>query len=435
MKFNRAALRALYQQAPDRADWLAFGRRSDPVSRRGFISGLGRMSAAVGSPIVFARFLPAGVVPVVLAEEPTEANVSGKHPDLVVLNDRPLNVETPAHLLDDDVTPADRLFVRNNGLPPSSVDTQTWRLLIDGEAVEKPIEFSLDQLKQQFEHYSYQLTLECGGNGRAEFNPPARGNQWTTGAVGCPRWTGARLRDVLEQAGIKTNAVYIGYYGADTHISGDPNKVPISRGVPIEKAREDEALIAWAMNDQPIPPAHGYPLRLVLGGWPASVSGKWLNRISVRDRVHDGAKMGGYSYRVPCEPVAPGADVAEEQMCIIEAMPVKSLVTLPRSGITHSLKEALPVRGHAWAGDRSVRRVEVSIDFGQSWQPTELAAPANRNAWQRWTSSVQFPQAGYYEIWARATDNAGTSQPMVLPGWNPRGYLNNACHRVAVRVV
>ncbi len=118
--------------------------------------------------------------------------------------------------------------------------------------------------------------------------------------------------------------------------------------------------------------------------------------------------------------MAPGADVAEEDMCIIEAMPVKSLVTLPRSGITHSLEKALPVRGHAWAGDSAVKRVDVSIDFGQSWQPAELAAPANRNAWQRWTSSVQFPQAGYYEIWARATDDAGTAQPMVLPGWNPR---------------
>ncbi len=122
-------------------------------------------------------------------------------------------------------------------------------------------------------------------------------------------------------------------------------------------------------------------------------------------------------------------------MCLIEAMPVKSLVTLPRSGITHSLEKALPVRGHAWAGDSAVKRVDVSIDFGQSWQPAELSAAANRNAWQRWTSSVQFPQAGYYEIWARATDDAGTAQPMVLPGWNPRGYLNNACHRVAIRVV
>ncbi len=435
MKLNRAALRALYQETPDRADWLAFGRRCDPVSRRGFLSGLGRMTAAVGSPIVFARFLPAGVVPVVLAEEPTEETGTGKHPDLVVLNDRPLNVETPAHLLDDEVTPADRLFVRNNGLPPSPVNAEAWRLVIDGEAVEKSVEFSIAQLQQQFEHHSYQLTLECGGNGRAEFDPPARGNQWTTGGVGCPRWTGARLRDVLEQAGVKDTAVYIGYYGADTHISGDRNKVPISRGVPIQKALEDEALIAWAMNNEPLPMVHGYPLRLVLGGWPASVSGKWLNRISVRDRVHDGPKMGGYSYRVPCEPVAPGADVAEEDMCIIEAMPVKSLVTLPRSGITHSLEKALPVRGHAWAGDSAVKRVDVSIDFGQSWQPAELSVAANRNAWQRWTSSVQFPRAGYYEIWARATDEAGKAQPMVLPGWNPRGYLNNACHRVAVRVV
>ena len=175
-------------------------------------------------------------------------------------------------------------------------------------------------------------------------------------------------------------------------------------------------------------------LRLVIAGWPGSVSGKWLNKIVVRNVVHDGPKMTGTSYRVPCETVAPGSVVPDDQMCIIESMPVKSLVTYPMSGVEHDGEAPLDIRGHAWAGDLEVADVHVSIDFGATWQKAKLEAPANRLAWQHWTASVAFPEPGYYEVWARATDSAGRSQPMVLPGWNPKGYLNNACHRIAVQV-
>jgi sulfite oxidase len=435
MAKQKKGLRELYAADPEQADWLLFGRRSNPVTRRGFLSGLGCMSAALGAEIVYGRYMPAGLIPAALAEESAPFEIEGKHPGLVVLNDRPVNAETPAHLLDDRITPTDRLFVRNNGLVPESVDSANWTLTIDGESVAKPVSFTLEELKSRFTHYRYQLTLECGGNGRHEFNPPARGNQWTTGAIGCPRWTGVRLADVLRAVGIKDDAVYIGYHGADRHISGNPDKEVISRGVPIAKALEDESLIAWEINDEELPLMNGYPLRLVIGGWPASVSGKWLTGISVRDRVHDGAKMGGYSYRVPCESVAPGTEVNEADMCIIESMPVKSLLTYPRSGAVHKLRESLAVRGHAWAGDRSVRAVQVSIDFGQSWQPAKLEKPVNRLAWQQFGADLKFPRAGYYEVWAKATDDRGRAQPMVVPGWNPRGYLNNACHRIAIKVV
>ena len=361
------------------------------------------------------------------------ATLSGKDPALVVLNDRPVNAETPAHLLDEAITSAERLFVRNNGVPPTNVDAANWTLSIDGESAVRSVSFTLAQLREQFAEHSYQLTLECGGNGRSEFHPPARGAQWTTGAVGCPLWTGVRLRDVLEYAGIRDDAVYIGYRGADAHLSGDPNKLPISRGVPMSKALEDETLIAWAMNGEPIPPLHGYPLRLVVGGWPASASGKWLRRISVRNRVHDGPKMGGQSYRVPCEPVLPGTEVPDEDMCIIESMPVKSLITTPRSGLVLNNERALTVSGHAWAGDLAVERVDLSVDFGQTWQSASLRAPVNRLAWQRFERRVMFPGPRNLEVWARATDTAGRSQPMLGPGWNPRGSLNNACHRVAFK--
>jgi DMSO/TMAO reductase YedYZ molybdopterin-dependent catalytic subunit len=393
------------------------------------------MSAAVGASIPLAHLMPGGLIPAALAQSSEGFRIPGKE-GLVILNDRPVNAETPAHLLDDRVTPAKYLFVRNNGTPPAiaNIDPEAWTVEFGGESAERPMSFTIAELKERFEHHTYQLQLECGGNGRSEFVPPTSGNQWSTGAIGCPEWTGVRLRDVLDVVGVKSDAVYVAYYGADVHLSGDPANVPISRGVPLFKALEDETLIAWAMNGEDIPHYNGYPLRLVCAGWPASVSGKWLKRIVVRDQVHDGPKMTGTSYRVPCESVAPGSEVPDEQMCIIESMPVKSLITYPKSGITQSASETLDVRGHAWAGDLEVSEVYVSIDFGATWQQAALEAPANRFAWQHWRAEVAFPESGYYEIWARATDSAGRSQPMVLPGWNPKGYLNNACHRIAVQV-
>lgn len=360
--------------------------------------------------------------------------VEGKSDKLTLLNDRPLNAETPAHLLDELYTPSDLLFVRNNGIPPQNPDPEQWTLAIEGESAVSPKTYTLKELKERFTEHSYQLTLECGGNGRSEFNPPAKGNQWSTGAVGSPLWTGIRLKDVLEDVGVKDDAVYIGYYGKDTHLSQDPNKIPISRGVPINKAMEDEALIVWAINGEDLPLMNGYPLRLVFGGWPASTSGKWLSRIVIRNKVHDGPKMQGQSYRVPCKPVAPGSRVADEDMCIIESMPVKSLITYPKSGGVLNSKNMLEVRGKAWAGDLRVDAMHISIDFGASWQKAELKAPKNRLAWQSWKAQIMFPGSGYYEVWARATDSQGNTQPMVLPGWNPKGYLNNACHRIAIKV-
>ena len=406
-------------------------------SRRNFLStsGSGSIGALLGMGIPFARFMPAGLVPVAFAQASAESVIPHK-PGLVLLNDRPINAETPAHLLDDAITPASRMFVRNNGIPPVVTPAQAanWSLSVSGESCQRPRQFSLADLKARFDHHTYQLQLECGGNGRSEYSPPARGNQWTTGAISCAQWTGVRLRDVLEFCGIKENAVYIGYRAADTHLSGDPNKDPISRGVPMSKALEDETLIAWEMNGEALPPLHGYPLRLVCGGWPASASGKWLTEILVRDRVHDGAKMTGSAYRVPCEAVAPSTTVADDDMCIIESMPVKSLITFPRSGIRHSKAKSLALRGHAWAGDGVVSAMAVSIDFGATWQTCNLRPPVNRLAWQHWSAQVTFPATGYYEVWAKATDAQGVSQPMVVPGWNPKGYLNNATHRIAVAV-
>jgi DMSO/TMAO reductase YedYZ molybdopterin-dependent catalytic subunit len=195
---------------------------------------------------------------------------------------------------------------------------------------------------------------------------------------------------------------------------------------------EAHSIVAWAMNGEPITAIHGFPVRTVCPGWPGSTSHKWLSRIQLRDVVHDGAKMTGTSYRVPAYSVAPGTEVPKEDFRIIESMPVKSLITTPENGVRVS-DRTLPVGGHAWAGDNRVTEMLLSIDFGATWQQANLQDPPNPFSWQRWDTAVSFPEAGYYEVWARATDDEGRAQPFAV-NWNPKGYLNNAMHRIAVNV-
>ncbi len=421
----------LYAEDPDRADRVVFGRTA-LSDRRGFlhVAGLTAMGAMLGAAIPFHRHMPAGFVPEALA---AKAHLIDGKDGLTLLNDRPLNAETPAHLLDDEVTPTARHFIRNNGIPPARADPDGWILTVDGE-VGRPLELSIGELRERFEVVSRKLLMECGGNGRASFDPPASGNQWTLGAVGNAEWTGVRMRDVLQAAELRPNAVYTGHFGADAHLSGDPDRSPISRGVPIRKAMDPDTLIAFAMNGGPIHPMNGAPIRIVAPGWPGSCSQKWLTRIWIRDRVHDGSKMTGTSYRVPAYPVAPGEEVPKDDFRIIEVMPVKSLITHPATGATLAAgTTSVSVRGQAWAGDHEVRAVHVSADFGATWQPTELRAPPNTHSWQRWQARVPLPSHGYYEIWARATDSRGRMQPFAV-AWNPKGYLNNAMHRISLQV-
>lgn len=427
-KSSNEGLFAFFERDPAAADKAVFGRVPNP-DRRGFLrgAGLATMGAMLGAAIPFHRNMPAGFVPVALAQDDVLAGKDG----LILLNDRPINAETPPHLLNDAITPNNRFFVRNNGTVPENTSADGWQLTIDG-MVDNPMTLTIPELQDQFEVVTLALVIECGGNGRAFFDPPASGNQWTYGAIGCAEFTGVRLRDVLQKAGPKDGVIYTAHEGADGHLSGDPDKTPISRGVTLEKAMTDNVLIAFQMNGTDIPVLNGAPLRLVVPGWPGSCSQKWLTRIWLRDVVHDGAKMTGTSYRVPNRPVAPGEEVAESDFEIIERMPVKSLITNPPTGADLTDRR-VPLRGHAYSGDRSITEVDISIDFGATWMKAELDPAVNDGAWQDWRLEVTFPQAGYYEVWSRATDSSGEAQKFAI-AWNPKGYLNNSMHRVAVRI-
>jgi sulfite oxidase len=440
----------LYEDDPERADAVVFGRRTG-VDRRGFLGGAGlaAMGAAVGGTIPFGDQMPAGLIPAALAQTPPASppaqpaapkgpqhlQFPGKDDKLVVLGDRPLVAETPEHLLDDATTPIAKFYIRNNGqIPEAAKEPDKWKITIDGE-VNKPLELTLGEIKAKFKKQTQRMVLECGGNGRAAFSPPARGNQWTNGGAGCAEWTGVRLADVLRSAGLKPSAVYTAHYAADLHLSGDAKRPSLSRGVRLAKALDPHSMIVWEMNGEPLPNIHGGPVRLIIPGWAGSASQKWLTRIWIRDKEHDGPGMTEFSYRVAIKPMVPGDKGDPKNFRILESMPVRSIITNPANGtkLAAGTKE-LNLRGASWAGDLTVRQVDVSLDFGATWQRAKLEKPKNRYDWQRWTANVKLSSDGYYEIWTRATDSKGATQPHLAGFWNPQGYGGNAMHRIAVLV-
>ncbi len=336
--------------------------------------------------------------------------------------DAPLNVEPPLAALDTPLTSTDVFFIRNNGSVPQM--RADWVLEVTGR-VAWPLRLSPDALRASFPIVELVAVMECAGNGRSAITPPAEGLPWGPGAVGCARWTGVRLADVLTAAGADPAATYAGF-GSPDHVFGQPGVPALSRGLPLAKALAPETLIAFAMNDAPLTPLHGAPLRIVAPGFPGSAWQKWLREIVVLDREHDGAKMTGLDYRMPRTPLRPGEDFAGTPFDVITDMPVKSLITAPLEGF--SARGPVALRGFAWSGHVPLAKVEVSGDGGATWRPARLEPAASPWAWRRFEAELALPP-GAVEVMARATDAAGNAQPMA-PVWNPRGYLNNAVHRV-----
>jgi len=401
------------------------------ASRRGF---LGASSAALlamfGGDVALKGLFGRGMIPVAMAEDEPAFEVAGK-PGMIVHVKHPLSGEFAPHLLDDDVTPTERHYVRNNGSIPEraeAADLTDWKLTIDGE-VENPLSLSFEDLKQM-PSVTMPLVIECAGNGRAFFDPPVRGNPWQHGAIACSAWTGVRLRDLLQRAKLKSTAKYTAHYGEDQPLGLAEQ---FSRGIPIDKALEEHTLVAYAMNGKPLSALNGFPARLVVPGWVGSCSQKWLTRIWVRDREHDSQKMTGYSYRIPNTPQTPGSRPKKSEMEVITAVKVKSMITRPTAMAKTDIDKPLNVAGHAWAGDKQVSKVLVSTDYGVNWLEASLNQPPNRYAWARFERTITPQRRGYHEIWARAFDDAGDAQPFRQP-WNPKGYLGNVIHRVPVVV-
>ena len=353
-----------------------------------------------------------------------QAGATGKHSSLISRSARPVDFETPVELLDSFITPNEAFFVRGHMTAPA-VDAQTWQLSVEGDGRE-PRTLSVADLRA-LPAVSVTATIECAGNGRAFFDPPVAGIQWRKGAVGTSRWTGARLRDVVAAAGAGTGAGYVWMSGGDRPLGTQP---PFVRQVPWAKAMDADTIVAYEMDGQPIPLLHGAPLRAIVPGWEGAYSVKWLQKLTVAAREHDGFWVAS-GYRYPVRRVLPGAAVDAKDQAPLTGLAVKSLITRPLEGTVVPPGPAA-IAGFAWAGGSRIARVEISIDAGASWSPAKLTGPLHKYAWRRFEHQVTLRE-GVHTVLSRATDEHGATQPMV-PAWNPSGYLWNAPDRIDVTV-
>jgi DMSO/TMAO reductase YedYZ molybdopterin-dependent catalytic subunit len=353
-----------------------------------------------------------------------QAGATGKHSSLIARSARPVDFETPVELLDSFITPLDAFFVRGHMTAPA-VDPQTWQLSVDGD-VRAPRTMSVADLRA-LPAVSVTATLECAGNGRAFFDPPVAGIQWRKGAVGTSRWTGARLRDVVAAAGAGTGAAYVWMSAGDRPLGTQP---PFVRQMPWAKAMDGDTIVAYEMDGQPIPLLHGAPLRAIVPGWEGAYSVKWLQKLTVAAREHDGFWVAS-GYRYPVRRVLPGATVDAKDQAPLTGLAVKSLITRPLEGSVVA-PGPVAIAGFAWGGEARIARVEISIDAGASWRPATLTGPVHKYAWRRFEHQVTLRE-GVHTVLSRATDERGVAQP-VVPAWNPSGYLWNAPDRIDITV-
>jgi DMSO/TMAO reductase YedYZ molybdopterin-dependent catalytic subunit len=357
------------------------------------------------------------------ALDPEEACQRAIDAGLLVHRAHPLNGETSvAALIGGVVMPSAHFYVRNHFQIPL-LDAPTWQLAVGG-SVERPLNLSLADI-HAMRAQSLPVTLECAGNGRALLDPPVPGESWRFGAVSTAEGTGVPLIDVLERAGIRPGARNIIFRGADHGaVEGRAGPVPFERSLTVEQARDPAILLAYAMNGEPLPVQHGYPLRLIVPGWYAVASVKWLSQIEVIDGPFEGFFQ---TDRYFIEHEVDGAVVKE----LLTLQNVRSLITDPDPG-TSVPRGALAVRGVAWSGAAPIERVEVRLN-DQPWQAARLIGESRRGSWQWWELLTEVDGPGKLVLRSRATDQAGRTQPET-PAWNRLGYGNNVVHEVALEV-
>ena len=385
------------------------------ISRRDFLRQVSGSIAA------------AGAIPPLLtwATADSAVQIPGEE-DMIVRSARFLDLETPPEFLASWITPVPHFFVRNHMHEPTTLDADAWRLNVSGE-VDKPLTLNLADLAK-LEKHTVTNTLECAGNGRAFQQPHVPGIQWQKGAVGTARFSGPRLRDLLQRAGMKSTGKHVMFHGLDEV----PGKVPpFIRSIPIEKATDGDTLIATYMNDAPLSKHHGFPARALVPGWIGAASCKWLSEIKVLDKEFDGNFMKP-GYRFPNQPGKPGDPINPDDTHAITSLSVKSIIVTPADGSTLKSR-SMQIHGVAWAGEADIARVEISTDSGAIWKPAQLGREQSRYAWRLWAFAWKAPRSGEYTVMARATDSQGRTQPATAV-WNPSGYLYNAIDQVKIHV-
>ena len=407
-------------------------------SRRDFLRAVAGGLAAAGSGILVPRSALArgSVGPPNLPSGTLESSIlealPGKKP-LIKKTYRAPNYETPVEYFAQQFTPNDAFFVRYHVASIPEVKVADWRLKVGGDAAEKPFELTLDELKKGFEQVEIAAVNQCSGNRRGLFEPHVAGVEWGYGAMGNARWKGARLKDVLARAGLKKEAVEVAFDGAD---AGVLDKTPdFVKSIPVWKAQDENTLVAWEMNGEPLPHWNGFPARIVVPGWTATYWMKHLVSIQALSQPFKGFWMNP-AYRIPKGkfPLVDRFITQETDVNTpITEMVVNSLITSPRDGEKVALGRPLAVKGIAWDGGYGIRLVEVSTDGGRSWRDAELAKDHGRFSWRMWSHVFKPARKGKVAVMARATNRQGATQTFELI-LNPAGYHHNVVHKVDVQV-
>ncbi len=369
---------------------------------------------------------PAGDGRARLGPPPLERPLAGKNPALVVWTTEPLNAETPLELLcRSEITPTDLFYVRNHG-PVPEVDPLSWRLTVEG-LVREPLTLSLDELGR-FERATVTATLSCAGNRRSELAAVSaipRQVPWGPGAVGNAVWSGVRLRDVLIAAGVDEDARHVAFAGLD-QAEEEGELLQFGGSIPLEKALSPDVLLADEMNGEPLPPVHGYPLRVVVPGYIGARSVKWLSTMTVQSDP-SANYFQARTYRLFPSRVRTETSTREHGFPLGE-LPINSAICRPLDGEAMSGTKLI-ARGYAITGGREIERVEVSLDRGRTFLAAELL-DGDGSGWRLWQADLEVAP-GPGELVVRAWDSAASTQPEDPASiWNLKGYLNNAWHRV-----
>ena len=335
------------------------------------------------------------------------------------------NHSMPLEALRYDVTPLGLHYLLIHFAIPL-IDESTWELNVGGR-VRRPLRLTLDQLKARAST-ALAVTFECAGNGRARLSPRPLSQPWLVEAVGTAEWTGTRLGPILEEAGILEDAAEVVFTGHDRGVQGGVAQ-QYERSLSLTEALRDEVILAYAINGLPLPPQHGYPLRLIAPGWYGMTNVKWLRSITLLDRSFSGYQQAtAYHYR---------RSDTDAGIAVTRILP-RALMVPP--GVPDFMSRSrflepsiVVVEGRAWSGRGQVIRVEFSHDGGESWADAELGNRVSSYAWRSWRFRWDASRPGDYELCVRAADAAGNVQPLTQD-WNLEGVMNNAVQRVNVNV-
>ncbi len=405
------------------------------TGRRGFLKSAGVLLAAGLADGSLARAARAGelgpeALPRGALESASLEALPGKVP-LIKKTWRPPNFETPVRYFEQSFTPNEAFFVRYHLADIPQVQASTWRLTIAGEAIERPLRLSLEDLRRDYERTEIAAVCMCSGNRRGLSDPHVPGVEWGHGAMGNAVWAGVRLKDLLSRAGLKKDALEVAFGGADSAVL--PATPDFVKTIPVWKALDETALVAYEMNGQALPHWNGFPARLVVPGWTATYWMKHLITIDGLSAPYKGFWMNP-AYRIPKGkfPIVDRFVSQEtETNTPITEMVVNSLITTPAGPGFARVGQTIDVRGIAWDGGFGIAFVEVSHDGGASWRRAELARDLGRFSWRQWQYRFRPDQAGTYAIMAKATNRAGATQTFDLI-FNPAGYHNNVVQRVDI---